>query len=279
MKKKDKIKILLVGASGFIGKNVYHQLNQKYNFVILVRSKNPEFGNNQQFIYDNLDELKNEKIEMIINCAVSYSEEKVSSLIEANILLPIKLLDMFESSIKLFITFDSFYTKFANNPMLNYSNSKNSIREWYKRFSHLKIINLKLEHVYGKYDSKIKFIPWLIDNMINNKTIKLSECNQKRDFIHVDEIIKLINEVIIKKDKFNKGYTEMEVGTGKSIEIKKFVLSLLEITKSTSKIFFGQKQFKGEIQDSYSNINTIPEFIEWKPEISLKKSLNKTLNK
>ena len=45
------------------------------------------------------------------------------------------------------------------------------------------------------------------------------------------------------------------------------------------KIFFGQKQFKGEIQDSYSNINTIPEFIEWKPEISLKKSLNKTLNK
>ena len=71
----------------------------------------------------------------------------------------------------------------------------------------------------------------------------------------------------------------MEVGTGKSIEIKKFVLSLLEITKSTSKIFFGQKQFKGEIQDSYSNINTIPEFIEWKPEISLKKSLNKTLNK
>ena len=279
MKKKDKIKILLVGASGFIGKNVYKQLNQKYNFVFLVRSKEPEFANNHQFIYNNLDELKNEKIEMIINCAVSYSEEKVSSLIESNILLPIKLIDMFENSIKLFITFDSFYTKFDNNPMLNYSNSKNSIREWYKKFSHLKIINLKLEHVYGSYDSKKKFIPWLIDNMIKNKTIKLSECKQKRDFIHVDEIIKLINEVIIKRDKFNMGYTEMEVGTGKSIEIKKFVLSLLEITKSTSKIFFGQKQFKGEIQDSYSDFNTIPEFIEWKPEISLKKSLNKTLNK
>jgi nucleoside-diphosphate-sugar epimerase len=279
LKKKDKIKILLVGASGFIGKNVYKQLNQKYNFVFLVRSKKPEFANNQQFIYNNLDELKNEKIEMIINCAVSYSEEKVSSLIESNILLPIKLIDMFENSIKLFITFDSFYTKFDNNPMLNYSNSKNSIREWYKKFSHLKIINLKLEHVYGRYDSKKKFIPWLIDNMIKNKTIKLSECKQKRDFIHVDEIIKLINEVIIKRDKFNIGYTEMEVGTGKSIEIKKFVLSLLEITKSTSKIFFGQKQFKGEIQDSYSDFNTIPEFIEWKPEISLKKSLNKTLNK
>jgi len=268
-----------VGASGFLGKNVYQQLNQKYNFVVLLRSKNPEFVNNQQFIYDNLDELKNEKIEVIINCAVSYSEEKVSSLIESNILLPIKLLDMFENSVKFFITFDSFYTKFANNPMLNYSHSKNSIREWYKRLSHLKIINLKLEHVYGRYDSKKKFIPWLIDNMIKNNTIKLSECNQKRDFIHVDEIIKLIDEVIIKRDEFNKGFTEMEVGTGKSIEIKKFVLSLLEITKSTSKIFFGQKQFKGEIQDSYSNINTIPEFIDWKPEISLKESLIKTLTK
>ena len=138
-----------------------------------MRSKEPEFANNHQFIYNNLDELKNEKIEMIINCAVSYSEEKVSSLIESNILLPIKLIDMFENSIKLFITFDSFYTKFDNNPMLNYSNSKNSIREWLKKFSHIKIINLKLEHVYGKYDSKTKFIPWLIDNLTKNKTIKL----------------------------------------------------------------------------------------------------------
>ena len=97
MKKKDKIKVLLVGASGFLGKNVCQQLNQKYNFVILVRSKKSEFTDYSQLIYDNLDELKNEKIEMIINCAVSYREEKISSFIESNVLLPIKLLDMFEN--------------------------------------------------------------------------------------------------------------------------------------------------------------------------------------
>ena len=279
MKKKDKIKVLLVGASGFLGKNVCQQLNQKYNFVILVRSKKSEFTDYSQLIYDNLDELKNEKIEMIINCAVSYREEKISSLIESNVLLPIKLLDMFGKSLKLYITFDSFYTKFDSNPMLNYSNSKKSVKEWYKKFSHIKIINLKLEHVYGKYDSKTKFIPWLIDNFTKNKTIKLSDCKQKRDFIHVDEIVKLIDEVLCKRDKFNLGYTEIEAGTGKSIEIKKFVLTLLELTKSTSKIIFGQKQFEGEIQDSYSNSSTIPDFINWKPETSLKKCLNKTLNK
>ena len=37
--------------------------------------------------------------------------------------------------------------------------------------------------------------------------------------------------------------------------------------------------FENEIQDSYSDFKTIPDFIKWKPEINLKLGLNKTLNK
>ena len=210
---------------------------------------------------------------------MDYGEKKVSDLIESNILLPTKLLDMFEKTLKLYITFDSFYTKFKKNPLLNYTNSKNQIREWYKCYSHLKIINLKLEHLYGKHDSNKKFIPWLIDAMLKNKTIKLSECNQKRDFIHVDEIIKLLNEIIQKRNKFSFGNTDIEVGTGKSIEIKKIVLTLLEITGSNSKIIFGDKRFQNEIENSYSNLKTIPEFIQWRSKTSVKTGLKKTLNR
>ena len=115
--------------------------------------------------------------------------------------------------------------------------------------------------------------------MLKNKTIKLSECTQKRDFIHVDEIIKFLNEIIQKREGFSNGITNIEVGTGKSIELKKFVLALLRITESNSKILFGEKKFENEIQDSYSNCKTIPDFIKWKPEINLKLGLNKTLNK
>jgi nucleoside-diphosphate-sugar epimerase len=279
LEKKNKINTLLVGASGFLGRNVYQQLKKHYNFVILLKTHKRGFGSSPQYIYDNLIELKNEKIEIIINCAVSYGGGKISNLIQSNILLPTQLLDMFEKTLKLYVTFDSFYTKFEKTPLLNYTKSKNQIREWYKCYSHLKIINLKLEHIYGKYDSNKKFIPWLIDSMLKNKTIKLSECTQKRDFIHVDEIIKLLDEIIQKRDEFSFGRTEMEVGTGKSIEIKKLVLTLLNITESNSKLIFGGENFENEIQDSYSDCKTIPDFIKWKPEINLKLGLNKTLYK
>jgi len=273
------MKILLVGASGFLGQNVYEQLNQNYAFRILVKSKKNYFGTNPQYLYHNIDELEKEKIEIIINCAVNYGREKVSDLIESNILLPTKLLDMFEKTIKLYISFDSFYTKFEKNPLIKYSNSKNQVREWYKCYNNVKILNIRLEHVYGKYDSKKKFVPWLIDCMLKNKIIKLSECTQKRDFIHVDEIIKLLNELIKKEAKFSNGITNIEVGTGKSIEIKNFVLTLLKITKSNSKIIFGDKKFKDEIEDSFSDISTIPEFINWIPETSIEIGMKKTLNK
>ena len=273
------MKILLVGASGFLGKNIYQQLNQKYPFGILVKSKKKCFGSSPQYLYDNLNELKSEKIEIIINCAVNYGREKVSDLIESNILLPTKLLDMFEKTLKLYVTFDSFYTKFEKNPLINYSNSKIQIREWYKCFSHLKILNLKLEHVYGKFDSKNKFIPWLIDNMSKNKKISLSKCTQKRDFIHVDEIIKLLDEIIQKMNEFSIGITSFEVGTGESIEIKKVVLMLLKMTKSKSKLIFGEKKIENEIEESYSNFNSIPAFIKWRPDTKVEIGLKKTLNK
>ena len=51
------MKILLVGASGFLGKNIYQQLNQKYTFGILVKSKKNSFGSSPQYLYENLHEL------------------------------------------------------------------------------------------------------------------------------------------------------------------------------------------------------------------------------
>ena len=46
---------------------------------------------------------------------------------------------------------------------------------------------------------------WLIDNFTKIKPLNFQTV-QKRDFIHVDEIVKLIDEVLCKRDKFNLIY-------------------------------------------------------------------------
>ena len=70
--------------------------------------------------------------------------------------------------------------------------AKKQINNWYSKITDLRIVNIKLEHLYGKFDSKTKFIPWLIGELEMNKTLELTECKQKRDFISTFDVVSFI---------------------------------------------------------------------------------------
>ena len=277
MQKKGEMKVLLVGASGFLGKNIFYSLQKNYDLTLLVRKIDPNIELNNQITYDKISSISNINFEVIINCAVNYGRENLSNVIDSNVLLPIKLIEIFKNSISIFITFDSFYTKFEKSPLLNYTLSKRQINNWYSKITNLRIVNIKLEHLYGKFDSKTKFIPWLIGELEMNKTLELTECKQKRDFISTFDVVSFIHEIIKKRKSFKIKLNQIELGTGKSLEIKKLVLKLKTLIKSDSKVLFNTKVDSSEIMDSYANIKTIPSFIEWKPKFNIDLGLKELL--
>ncbi len=63
--------------------------------------------------------------------------------------------------------------------------------EWLKYFSdRIKVVNLKLEHMYGPKDDDSKFVTWITNQMLNNiSSIDLTEGTQKRDFIYIDDVV------------------------------------------------------------------------------------------
>lgn len=53
-----------------------------------------------------------------------------------------------------------------------------------------KMINIKIEHMYGALDDENKFIYWLINKLKQNvEKIDLTSGVQKRDFIYIDDIV------------------------------------------------------------------------------------------
>ena len=95
-----------------------------------------------------------------------------------------------------FFNTDSLLPKYLNT----YSLSKAQFVEWLKQLSYkIQCVNLRLEHMYGPKDDKTKFVPWLLDQMINSiEEIKLTLGTQKRDFIYIDDVVSaymlLLNE-------------------------------------------------------------------------------------
>ena len=226
--------ILLIGRNGFLGKNLVNSFKSIENSIsnsLLygVKSYPKTIDNNlDHFFLTDLNELEllsKINIDIVINTAVLYGRNDDQKLWETNVEMPLKLIEVIKNPDCLFINFGSFFTKHMDYVKLQkYRDSKIALRESLKKIEKRKTVLLHLEHIYGNYDSKNKFVAKMLDLLTRNvDEIELTECCQKRDFIHVSDVVQLIHLIINQRNKLNYCFNEFEVGTGKSVAVKKLL--------------------------------------------------------
>ena len=136
------------------------------------------------------------------------------------------------------------------------------------------LINLRLEHVFGPNDGENKFVTSLIRSFYNKKnSIELTDGKQKRDFIYVDDVVRAFILVLLRHNV--KGFKEYEVGSGESIELKKFCLELTKaFDVSPSILNFGKLEHRmNEIMDSSADISSLKS-IGWQPKWDLASAMS-----
>ena len=287
-------KILLTGASGFLGSHLLNSfLLNNHEVVVLKRSTSNLWrieNFKQNFVSYNIDEItvdevfKKEKPEIIVHTACSYGRknESIVDLIKTNLIFS---LEVFESAIKAksqtFINSDSLLPKNINN----YSLSKAQFSDWMKKYSNsINIINLKIEHMYGPKDDDTKFLGWLIKNMISSsqEEIKLTSGIQKRDFIFIDDIVDAFNLIIRNKVDF-KAWNELDIGTGNFIQVREFVRKIALQIEGTNKkevlnrLEFGEIPYReGEIMEPILDNSKIKK-LGWLPKYNIEDGIKETL--
>jgi nucleoside-diphosphate-sugar epimerase len=284
-------KILLTGATGFLGSHLLKRLIEAgADVVILVReTSNKErikklegfstFTINKQL--SNIHELfELYSIDTIIHVATEYGRNlPFSSVLESNVLFPIKLIESADKNkLNLFVNTDSFFSKFQDYIYLReYIMSKKIFKEYLKSLSDMRVFNLQLEHIYGEFDSNTKFITSLMERMfINEKSIELTEGSQKRDFIYVSDVVDAYMVVLANVQVLGR-YVEFEVGTGTSMAVKDFVSKIHHITGSKSDLLFGALPSKvNEIQDSKAN-NLNLRNLGWNVKFTAETAIKKTV--
>ncbi len=157
------MKIFISGGTGFIGTRLSMHLAEA-GHIVTVGTRNPKSkrsGRIDYINYDDINELPNQDV--VIHLATEYGRkiEESAPIIDANILLPVRLLDFsIKKHVRAFINTDSYYSKInGNHHLKRYIISKKMFREWcgFLSAASIKIIHLYLEHVYGPGDSKDKF--------------------------------------------------------------------------------------------------------------------------
>ena len=176
---------LIVGHTGFLGRNLYQVLPGSYCL------------NSQGiFIYNRKVNVKIEelfekgKINTVINCAVSYSEDNHNEIMQTNFELPMYILLLCEKFDVTFITFGSFFEKYSGEYKANYINSKLRFRDKFNEIEYRKKYYLQLEHIFGRFDSPQKFIPSVVNKIKYGETIHLDDPFTKRDFTPIEYVLK-----------------------------------------------------------------------------------------
>jgi nucleoside-diphosphate-sugar epimerase len=267
--------ILILGSRGFLGCEVKAQLKEmELPFVVFDKKPNlhDNLGTNEYFS-EVTDFLKSNNIDRIINCAVKYDGNQ--DLIFTNVLLPLKILKYLDNLKQptIFINYSSFFQKFPYYPFRKkYTISKQFLESFFEDYKNTHIYNLQLEHMYGPNDKDYKFIPWVVKQLSNNEDITLTDCDQQRDFIHVEDVARFSIKLITQKGlKLNGDLKHYEVGTGIPTSFKKFISLLKENLNSSSKLMFGSIE-RNENEIMYSTAKDTQKLFEryqWKPQITV----------
>jgi len=285
--------ILVTGCTGFLGSYLIKSfVALDYNVIGLKRSTSDTYRIIEYLdkctLYD-IDNIEfkiifeNHKIDVVINTVTNYgrSDSRISSILDTNLMFGLRLLEeSVSNSVKAFINTDTLLDRNINV----YALSKSQLVDWMKFLSDksTKMINIKIEHMYGLQDDENKFIYWLVNQLKQNvKKIDLTSGTQKRDFIYISDIISAYETIISNIDKLSN-YEEFELGRGISIEVKKFIeliydeLSKKQVVETV--LNFGAIEYRANENMNMRAKNLKLDQLGWKSKISIEDGINKILN-
>ena len=205
--------ILITGINGFLGKSILHFLNDIYTIKGIGR-KSQSLGEIEVFSSKDLDQISF-KPDYIIMChaAISSGVEKASveDLFEVNVNLTKQILEKFENSKIIYVSTVSIYQENKKvilenseiNPKTNYAISK----FWGEQIvnNHKNSIILRVSSMYGERMKANTIIPNYVKQALHNNEIQVwGDGSRTQNYIHVNDVVKYIHEIVKNFNQFNK---------------------------------------------------------------------------
>ena len=276
----NKIKILLTGGSGFIGRNIIEQRENIYDIIA------PSHKELDLFNTEEVDKFfKNNNIDIVLHCASIgglRSNLNLDGVIRNNLRIFFNIVrnkNKFGKMINLGSGAE--YDKSKDIKKIAETDFDSSIPNddygFYKYICSKYIENasniycLRLFGIFGKYeDYKVKFISNLICKYILKQPLKMVQ-DAYFDYIDIDDFIKILDYFIIKTPQ----YKSYNIGTGKRTSLSSIAGMINKLDTYSLEIKIKKKGLNKEYTCSNKRlINELKTFEFTALESSIKKLYN-----
>lgn len=294
---RGNLKVLLTGATGFLGSHLLADFLQQGFSVILVKRRTSNLNRISQQMHRvetwNSDEDLNllfsrrSDIDVIVHAATDYGRvmEAPTAAFWSNVAFPMGLLDLsMKHLVPLFVNIDTFFNTGDSryDHLAAYTMSKSHFQRWGRycaESGHTGFVNLRLFHLYGPGDGLDKFFSNIAKRCLADEEIDLTAGEQQRDFIYIDDAIAGIRRILeMESGRKIMGYREYDVGTGISFRIREIVEMICQACGGKSRLNFGALPYrKGEFIRSCANSEPLRR-LGWEPKVDIHSGIQAVVN-
>jgi len=305
---KDFTKILITGATGFIGSHLTRKLVEAGFEVGIIKRQN----SNTWRINDLLAKLKvyevdlrdTQKVSEAVSAfrpdaifhlatyyAVKHRPKEIPLMVETNVLGAINLLEAAnKSSLKLFINTSSCFVyresknKLKENDELNSLNlyaltkiqAEQACSFYAERFG-LKAITLRLFPPYGPADHNRRLIPYAINSLLSGESLKMTTGKQQWDFTYVADIVEAYFR-LLKSPKLPEKHEIFNVGTGNAVPVREVISQINKIMAGKLEPEWGVIPHReNEVWFTCADTTKTRNFLKWEPKTKIEDGLNNTV--
>jgi nucleoside-diphosphate-sugar epimerase/glycosyltransferase involved in cell wall biosynthesis len=310
MNLEDKLRnlsgpVLIIGASGFIGANLFRRLLNVRSDVFGTVFSGTTWRLNglpsENIIFLNLQDgvsirsvLYRTKPKTIFDCSSfgAYSFEQDYERIHAtNYLSFIRLMEEVAGMGLVAFVHAGTSSEYGLNseapeegsvflPNSHYAVSKfasSAVISYFGKVRNIPVTNLRLYSVYGPFEDSSRLIPVLCEASLRKELPILASEDISRDFVHVEDVVEAFASTALFMGSGIKGES-INIGSGLATTLKE--LANLALTTFNYKVELHFNQSAKRAWDSnnrwYADITKAKNLIDWAPKITLSEGLIQT---
>lgn len=130
---------------------------------------------------------------------------------------------------------------------------------------------IRVFSTYGMSDEPTWFIPYIISEIRQGKTPKLTKCEQLWDYLYVDDAARAILSVLYKE--LTGIYN---IGSGQAMPLRSVVELIKDVLKSPVNVDYGAIPYKDDqVMHLEADISKIKQLTGWTPEITIEEGIKR----
>jgi UDP-glucose 4-epimerase len=298
-------RILVTGGTGFLGGHLVKALiDSEAEVHVLSRKSAADIRVGSGLNHEQIDVADEESLygamerimpDMIFHLAADINRERgvdhFQGLVNTNIL---GLLNLLRSMVRLDCKAHTVISGTADEYGINSVPFKEDMREkpcspyaftkvaathlaqTFCRLYSLPLVVLRPTIAYGPKQKDNMFIPSMIKALRLNEEFKMTEGEQTRDFVFIEDLIEAYMKTGLLADKL--AGEVINIGSGKPYKIKEVAKMIEKMMGKDNLVRYGALPARHqEISDYYSDIRKAKKLLNWEPRTGLEDGLHKTI--